>query len=48
MKRTYIIPSTTSMMVQSCLVCQITSVRGGDLKLGGGADPGASSPIDPM
>lgn len=50
MKRTYIIPDTTSMAFRTDHMCQtaVNSVQGIDINLGGGADPGSAAPIDPM
>ncbi len=46
MKKTYIIPSTTSVSLLSGIVCQVGSVHGGTLNYGGGAAPGGS--VEPI
>ena len=51
MKRNYIIPSTSSFAFRTDCICQtgVTSVQGNlNVNLGGGADPGSTTPIDPM
>lgn len=42
MKRFYIIPNTTSVLIQSGLVCQVTSIHGNGPDFGG-----ENSSIDP-
>lgn len=47
MKKTYIIPSTTSVSLLSGIVCQVGSVHGDSgLQYGGGAAPGG--PVEPI
>lgn len=46
MKKTYIIPITTSVSLLSGIVCQVGSVHGGTLNYGGGAAPGGS--VEPI
>ena len=42
MKRQYIIPSTATQLVQSCMICGVGSVHGDSgMKYGGGAGTGS-------
>ena len=38
MKKNYMIPSTTTVAIQSGFVCQVGSVQGGTLGFGGNED----------